>query len=440
MPSLHRRAAVLSAGVLALWLPAAAAAPPDAAPEGAAAAPADPAPGESPAAPADPAPGDASAVPTDPAPPEPAAPVPSALGALDGEGPTRASPAELGQWLDAVVLLVTGPAYCSGVVIDNAGTVATAYHCVASGLRSEVTTRDGTVAKGRVIATRPREDLALVSVPALAGVVAPLSIRSDTPRQGERVYGMGHPFAPAAGRTAAMEGMLLWSVSEGIVSAVGPRLIQTDAALNPGNSGGPVVDAQGRIVGITSRKLGGDNVAFLSSADQLRALRDDPGTPFPIGGHLQLGLSLLQGLELDMASSWMFTGHAVLRERVVVGGALTLSSGARGAALERGAARYVSGVADLSLRQRLGTGGWSTALDVGGAALVVQGYAADFDAEAGTWTVLPTVPVVRPALHTRVGLAAVGIRVHVVPPLAAGELWTGFLALDLDTPGVLFTF
>lgn len=385
------------------------------------------------------APAAAAGSPVPPAAVPPAA-VPPAADPLTAPGPVMATPSEISTWLDSVVLLVTGPAYCSGVVIDDEGTVATAYHCVASGLRSRVTTRDGASGKGRVLATRPREDLALISVPELAGKVPPLSVRHDSPRQGERVYGLGHPFAPAAERSAAMEGMLLWSVTEGIVSAVGPRLIQTDAALNPGNSGGPVVDAQGRIVGITSRKLGGDNVAFLASARELEELVAEPGKPFFLGGHLQLGLSLLQGMDYTTASSWMLTSHVVLRDRLVFGGGLTLSSGARGMALELGRSRYTAGELSVALRQRVGTGGWSTAFDLGASAMVMQGWLADFDPEEGTWLVQERLPWVAPAVMGRIGLASIGMRVLAVPPLGPEELWGLYLGIDLDTPGTLFTF
>ena len=53
---------------------------------------------------------------------------------------------------------------------------------------------------------------------------------------------------------------------QGIVGAVGPWVLQTDAGLNPGNSGGPLVDTQGRIVGIVSRKLAGEDLAFAAKS------------------------------------------------------------------------------------------------------------------------------------------------------------------------------
>ena len=60
---------------------------------------------------------------------------------------------------------------------------------------------------------------------------------------------MGHPYAPYANRPK-MEGTLLWVLSTGIISQVGTTFLQTDAALNPGNSGGPSFNEKGEIIGI----------------------------------------------------------------------------------------------------------------------------------------------------------------------------------------------
>ena len=357
--------------------------------------------------------------------------------------PSTVDPDTIQAWLSSVVLLVTGPAYCSGVVIDDAGTIATAYHCIANGNRPEVHLRDGTKAVGRVVAAVPRDDLALVSVPDLALMAPALEIHPGAPRQGEAVWGLGHPYAPAAERTAAMSGMLLWSVTEGIVSAVGPRLVQTDAALNPGNSGGPVVDARGRIVGIASRKLAGDNVAFLASAERLRAILESRKKPMVLGGQLELGVSLLQGTSVAAASSYMVTAQAVLRDRAVVGLSGALSDSARGVAFERGVGESVLLEGSLAGRLRLGRGGWSTAIDVGGTGMLSSGYTTEFFAETSTWSVQPTAMRLRPGAFARVSAAGIGIRWAMVPDLSAPDPWAVpelFIALDLMVPGTVVTF
>jgi len=389
------------------------------------------------------------------------------LAQAQAQAPDAASPLpdRIDRWMQSVVLLVTGPSWCSGVVIDDSGTVATAYHCIASGQRVEIRLRGGDVYMGRTIAAAPRDDLALVEVPGLAGKVPGLPLRDETLRQGERLYGLGHPFAPVAGRTPAMEGMLLWSVTEGIVSAVGDRLIQTDAALNPGNSGGPVVDESGQVVGITSRKLTGDNIAFLSSVKRLRALQADPVAPKLIGGQVSFGLSSLIITDQHASPTLELVGSVILRDRVVLSGALGLDADARGLAMERGSSWAPEWELGLGLRQRFGRGSWSTAMDLTGGLMGTSGYIAEFDVDSSTWLVRGGFDEISPTLGGRLYSGGLGMRV-VMMPLGRGGLISnaesqaaareatrrnnGFgvgpgepvwmLAIDLDLPGVIATF
>jgi S1-C subfamily serine protease len=139
----------------------------------------------------------------------------------------------------------------SGVVVDINGTILTAYHVIAG--RTTVTVRffDGTVAQATVGQTQPERDLALIQVGRLPDTVQP-AVLSGGVRQGDKVMAIGSPFG--------LDG----SVSSGVVSGLNRRsvveetgqilnnLIQFDAAVNPGNSGGPLVDMSGRVVGIVS--------------------------------------------------------------------------------------------------------------------------------------------------------------------------------------------
>ena len=63
---------------------------------------------------------------------------------------------DINLWLGAVVLIETGPNLCAGTLIDERGTIATAYHCVASGWTSRVSTLDGREARAFVLNTSPR--------------------------------------------------------------------------------------------------------------------------------------------------------------------------------------------------------------------------------------------------------------------------------------------
>jgi serine protease DegQ len=139
----------------------------------------------------------------------------------------------------------------SGVVVDEFGNILTSYHVVA-GLE-EVTVRffDGSTAIATVDVEQQDRDLAILNVGTVpAGVTA--ATLSGGVRPGDRVMTIGAPFG--------LEG----SVSAGIVSATGrsfvveetgqllTNMIQFDASANPGNSGGPLVDMSGRVVGIVT--------------------------------------------------------------------------------------------------------------------------------------------------------------------------------------------
>ncbi|MEC7949708.1 MAG: serine protease [Myxococcota bacterium] len=380
--------------------------------------------------------------------------LPLMIGSLPGAA-HAADPDAVDAWLDSVVLLVTGSAYCSGVVVDESGLVATAYHCVSNGKKTHAWTRPDPpvddeerpdVHTGRMVAAAPKDDLALVSIPGLAGRVAPMPIRAEPPRPGSAAYGLGHPFAPAAETSDAMEGMLLWSVTGGIVSAVGPKLIQTDAALNPGNSGGPVVDDEGRIIGITSRKLQADNIAFAASAERLTALMAEPTPPRLLGGDVALGLSWLGGSMLFGPDSRSFAvdsalellGRVTLRDRLVLGVGAGISSAGRMRALEQGVAYAPALEASAAVRQRFGRGRWSTTLEVGGGAWVVDGLSSRFDAETGSWTVFAAPPQAGPGAMARIGVGGVGLRTVAVLDDPEDPLW--LLGFDLEVPGVLATF
>jgi S1-C subfamily serine protease len=139
----------------------------------------------------------------------------------------------------------------SGVVVDEFGNILTSYHVVA-GLDS-VTVRffDGSTALATVDVAQQERDLAILNVQFLPPGVTP-AVLSGGVQPGQRVMAIGAPFG--------LDG----SVSAGVVSATGrtfvveetgqvlTNMIQFDAAANPGNSGGPLVDLSGRVVGIVT--------------------------------------------------------------------------------------------------------------------------------------------------------------------------------------------
>ncbi len=263
--------------------------------------------------------------------------------------------------LNAVVLIQQGSTTCAGTIIDESGRVVTAYHCVAAGGRPRVITRSGTWTIGRVTAVRVHGDLAVIDAPGLAGEPW-LSLRAAQPEVGERIAVLGHPYGVRA-PLGFMEGTLRWSMSEGIVSAAGPMAIQVSAPVNPGNSGGPVVDDAGQMLGVVSRKsAGGEGIGFagLGVGDLLdkepRALR-------PIGGTAGASVfltsfeggfgSLAVGIRPELA----------FRDRLILSGAYSLSPGARWSAVRFGRTRWIESEGRVSLRQRLFRGPYTVRLD-----------------------------------------------------------------------------
>ena len=104
---------------------------------------------------------------------------------------------------------------------------------------------------GEVVARDPGNDLAVVRVSGRPAGAAPLwqSLAGGRPRAGDELLLVGSPFG--------LEG----TVTTGVVSRVTRRVIQTDAAANPGNSGGPALDRSGRVVGVLVSG-GGENINF----------------------------------------------------------------------------------------------------------------------------------------------------------------------------------
>jgi serine protease Do len=152
------------------------------------------------------------------------------------------------------VVSIHGPALSgSGFFVSDTGLIATSAHLAASQSELTVTLSTGQQLAARIVYLDSRTDIALLTVSSPApGFSFPYLLLADPASiaQGGTVIAIGHP---AAG--------MPFSVSKGIISAVGQlsstgneTWIQTDAALNPGNSGGPLLNTLGEVVGITTEK------------------------------------------------------------------------------------------------------------------------------------------------------------------------------------------
>ena len=143
----------------------------------------------------------------------------------------------------------------SGFIINSDGEILTNNHVVNGATQLTVTLADKKTYKARIIATDPRNDLALIKIDAGRKLPSLRLGDSDTLVVGQKVLAIGNPFGFSG------------TLTTGIVSSLGRSIqteesrqlegmIQTDAAINPGNSGGPLLDSHGNVIGINTAIYG----------------------------------------------------------------------------------------------------------------------------------------------------------------------------------------
>ncbi|HEX4680079.1 MAG TPA: trypsin-like peptidase domain-containing protein [Gaiellaceae bacterium] len=141
----------------------------------------------------------------------------------------------------------------SGFVIDKAGHIITNFHVVRGATKVLVSFSSNDQLVSTVVGLDPSTDIAVLKIETHASALTPLELgNSDAVRVGDTVYAIGNPFG------------YVRTLTSGIVSAVQRQIkapnsltidnvIQTDASINHGNSGGPLLDAAGRVTGVTSQ-------------------------------------------------------------------------------------------------------------------------------------------------------------------------------------------
>lgn len=149
----------------------------------------------------------------------------------------------------------------AGVIWRDDGLIVTNRH-VAQRDRHQITLRDGRQFDGTVIDRHPDRDLAVIKIEA-AGLPAAAAADSATVRPGELVFAIGHPIGF---RDAVTSGIIV--AAGQATTEEGPRTgdwLQADVTLLPGNSGGPLVDVAGRVVGISTMIAGRLSLAVPSN-------------------------------------------------------------------------------------------------------------------------------------------------------------------------------
>jgi len=155
---------------------------------------------------------------------------------------------------DATSGLTTIPGLGSGVLISADGKIMTAAHVVQTADRVAVQFQDGKLYPAHVVASSVRADVALLQLDQFPIALAPAKVgNSDSLQVGDEIIVIGAPYGLGHSLTVGhVSGRV---PSGGIVSGGPMEMIQTDAAINMGNSGGPMFNMNGEVVGIVSRIL-----------------------------------------------------------------------------------------------------------------------------------------------------------------------------------------
>jgi putative serine protease PepD len=230
------------------------------------------------------------------------------------------------QVLPSVVLIRTANGLGSGVVLDDKGNIVTNAHVAGNATKFEVQlSGDPQPREARLVGSYPASDLAVIQVDDRAGLVPATFGDSDKARVGDVVLAVGNPLG------------LSGSVTEGIISAAGrvvtepasarspgtmlPDAIQTSAPINPGHSGGALVNTAGQVIGIPTAAASG-----------------------PQGGQAQgIGFAIPANLARDIAGQLITSGHVTSTHRAAIGAQIANLTRAGGTTAGPGIVSVTSG-------------------------------------------------------------------------------------------------
>lgn len=136
----------------------------------------------------------------------------------------------------------------TGVVINDEGAILTANHIIADAKSIRLTFADGTTTTASVASQEPEKDIAVLMPDEAPSVIVP-AVMGGGVQVGDEAYAVGHPFGLTSSLTAGVVSGLDRSVAIDATTTL-EGLIQFDAAVNPGNSGGPLLNRNGQVVGI----------------------------------------------------------------------------------------------------------------------------------------------------------------------------------------------
>ena len=167
----------------------------------------------------------------------------------------------------------------SGFIINNDGRIVTNYHVVSGSQQVEVTLPDQTKYRAEVLVRDRQDDLALIKISPRKKLPVLNLGDSDKLQVGQKVLAIGNPFGLELTLTTGVVSSLGRKIQGGANEQVLEGMIQTDAAINSGNSGGPLLDSSGNVIGINTAIFGANGgnigIGFAMPINRAKSMLDD---------------------------------------------------------------------------------------------------------------------------------------------------------------------
>jgi|GEM_PF-3537721 len=195
----------------------------------------------------------------------------------------------------AVVRIHTQEGNGTGFLVGDGTRVVTALHVLTGEREVTIETFAGERVEATLFAWDPDDDLAVLKLPSALDGTGSLAVAgpAEQPQVGDTLVAIGHPLLGSERLDGKRKGLLEWSMTAGMASAVGEHRIQTTASVQSGNSGGPVLDLEGRVVGVVSARHGDFGIATRTA--RLVQLLERPAPMVPagptVGGGMRTGLT-----------------------------------------------------------------------------------------------------------------------------------------------------
>ena len=215
------------------------------------------------------------------------------------------------------------PGSGSGVILTEDGYIATCAHVVEGAKSVKVTLNDDTAYDATIVGTDKRNDIAIIKIDA-TGLTPAVVGDSETLTVGSEVIAIGNPLGELRGTATA--GIISATNRTIEVEGQAMTLIQTDAAISPGNSGGGLFDATGKLIGIVNAKVSDSKAEGLGFAIPVNSVLDEINDLLHYGyvtGRAYLGVSTQDVTLRSRDRMWYYSDgtRCVMVERVTSGSA-----------------------------------------------------------------------------------------------------------------------